>query len=155
MKYDPIDKAIIALIQDDLPLESSPFARLSSQTGVTVDEILHRIERMQSEGVIRRWGAVLRHQQAGYVVNAMVAWKVDPGKADKAGHQMAGFQAISHCYLRKVPPSFPYNLFTMIHARNETELQRIISDASAKTGLPDYLIIKSLKEFKKASMRYV
>ncbi len=155
MKSDPFDKAIIELIQDDLPLESHPFARLSAQTGVSVDKIVDRIERMRSEGVIRRWGAVLRHQQAGYVVNAMVAWKADLGKEDEAGSQMVGFQAISHCYLRKVPPSFPYNLFTMIHARNEKELQGIINDVATKTGLHDYLIIKSLKEFKKASMRYV
>lgn len=155
MMHDSIDIAIIALIQGDLPLDPHPFAQLSQQLGIEVDQILQRIEQMRTDGVLRRWGAVLRHQQAGYIANAMVAWKVDPDKADEAGWQMAGFQEISHCYLRSVPAVFPYNLFTMCHARSEEQLQELINRAAAQTGLNDFVIIKSLREFKKTSMTYV
>ena len=88
-------------------------------------------------------------------VNAMAAWKVEPEKADLAGRQMAEFPEVSHCYLRQVPNSFPYNLFTMIHARSDAQLSEIIARAADETELNDYLIIKSLKEYKKASMKYV
>lgn len=152
---DSIDLAILELIQGDLPLESQPFAQLSGRLGIDVDAIVERIEKMQVEGIVRRWGAVLRHQQAGYTSNAMVAWKVHPEKADQAGHQMAEFPEVSHCYLRQVPATFPYNLFTMMHARSDLKLCESIARAATATGLNDYLIIKSLKEFKKASMKYV
>lgn len=155
MKIDSIDLGILELIQGDLPLQSQPFAELSVQLGIDVDEILVRIARMREEGTLRRWGAVLRHQQAGFTANAMVAWKVDPAEAYQAGHKMAEFPEVSHCYLRQVPATFPYNLFTMIHARKDVKLHEVIARAANETGLNDYLIIKSLKEFKKASMKYV
>ncbi|MEQ8200788.1 MAG: AsnC family transcriptional regulator [Syntrophomonadaceae bacterium] len=155
MRIDPIDLSILELIQGDLPLESQPFAGLSQQLGISEGEIVERIEKMREKGAIRRWGAVLRHQQAGFIANAMVAWKVEPDKAEQAGRHMAGFREVSHCYLRQVPATFPYNLFTMIHARSDAQLRESIARAATETGLEDYLIIRSLKEFKKASMKYV
>ena len=155
MTIDSTDLGILELIQGDLPLEPQPFAKLSEHLGIDVDEILGRIERMREKGILRRWGAVLRHQQAGFTANAMAAWKVEPEKADLAGRQMAEFPEVSHCYLRQVPNSFPYNLFTMIHARSDAQLSEIITRAADETELNDYLIIKSLKEYKKASMKYV
>lgn len=155
MINDSLDRAIIALLQGDLPLESRPFDKLARQLNITETEILTRIKKMQQKGLLRRWGAVLRHRQAGYLTNAMVAWKVEPAGADEAGGIMAGFQAVSHCYLRRVPDSFGYNMFTMIHAHNEPELLHLVGQVSQSTGIKDYIILKSLKEFKKASMKYV
>lgn len=155
MKIDRTDLGIIELIQGDLPLESQPFASLSEKLGISVDEIVERIEKMRTSGTLRRWGAVLGHQQAGYIANAMVAWKVEPDQAEQAGKHMSAFREVSHCYLRRVPGSFPYNLFTMIHARSDTQLRESIARAVRETGLKDYLIIRSVKEFKKISMRYV
>jgi len=150
-----MDKKIIALLQGDLPLESNPFHELAQELHISEQEVVERIAEMQQKGIIRRWGAILRHHQAGYLANAMVAWKVDVAQADEAGQVMAGFKEISHCYLRKVPNSFAYNLFAMVHAHNEQELLELVSDVSERTAIKDYLVIKSIKEYKKASMNYV
>jgi len=85
----------------------------------------------------------------------MVAWKVGLESADEAGRIMAGYKAISHCYLRQVPNSFPYNLFSMIHAQSEEQLMKIVAAVAQRTGLSNYVVIRSLKEFKKASMNYI
>jgi len=155
MINDSIDRDIIALLQGDLPLESRPFCELAQQLNISEQEIVERIRKMQQQGILRRWGAVLRHQQAGYLANAMVAWKVESAQADKAGKVMAGFKEISHCYLRKVPNTFAYNLFAMVHAHNEDELIQLVREVSQRVNLEDYKVIRSLKEYKKASMKYV
>lgn len=155
MINDAVDQAIIAILQGDLPLESRPFYKLAQQQNISEQEIVDRIIKMQQTGILRRWGAVLRHQQAGYLANAMVAWKVTAAQADEAGNVMAGFKEVSHCYLRKVPASFAYRLFTMVHAHNEQELQQLINKIAQYTDLKDYKVIKSIKEYKKASMKYV
>jgi len=155
MINDAIDRDIIALLQGDLPLESRPFHKLAQQLNMSEQEIVERMIKMQQKGILRRWGAILRHQQAGYLANAMVAWKVAAAQADEAGKVMAGYKEISHCYLRKVPDSFAYNLFTMVHAHSEHELRQLLSDVSEHTGIEDYSVIKSLKEYKKASMKWV
>jgi DNA-binding Lrp family transcriptional regulator len=155
MINDTIDHNIIRLLQGDLPVQSHPFWDLAKSLGVSEHEIVARIRGLQRQGVLRRWGAVLRHRQAGYLANAMVAWNVEPERADEVGHIMAGFKEISHCYLREVPDTFSYSLFAMLHARSDEELGELIARVSQRTGLQDYLVIKSLKEFKKASMKYV
>jgi siroheme decarboxylase len=155
MLNNSTDKNIIALLQGDLPLQANPFQELAQQLHISEQEIVDRIIKMQQKGIIRRWGAILRHRQAGYLANAMVAWKVEASQADEAGQFMAGFREISHCYLRKVPNSFAYNLFAMVHAHNEAELQQVVDEVSKGTALKDYIVIRSLKEYKKASMNYV
>lgn len=155
MFEDSIDRSIIGLIQGDLPLQAHPFLDLAQNLGISEAEIVARVQRLRSQGILRRWGAVLRHRQAGFVANAMVAWKVEAERADEVGQALAEFKEISHCYLREVPDKFAYSLFTMLHARTAEELEETLSRASLKTGLQEYLVIKSLREFKKVSMQYV
>jgi len=156
MKYDIVDQNVIKLLQGDLPVQSHPFAELARELGVKEEAIVERIHHMEHEGVIRRMGAVLRHQLVGYDCNAMVAWRVvEEDRADEVGNIMAGFPNISHCYLREVPEEFGYSLFTMIHARSEAELFAIIEQVVEKTGLRDYIILRSVEEFKKVSLNYI
>jgi DNA-binding Lrp family transcriptional regulator len=155
MNYDKDDKKIIKLLQGDISVESRPFRDLAQSMNMSEEDIIGRVQNLQEKGTIRRWGAVLRHRQAGFTSNAMVAWKVGVEQADETGSIMAGFREISHCYLREVPDGFGYNMFTMIHARSDQELRGLIDRVSEQTGLTDYIVIKSLKELKKASMEYI
>jgi len=155
MSNDSLDRSIIGLVQGDIPLESHPFESLARELNVSEQEIVARLRTLQKDGIIRRWGAVLRHQKAGYLANAMVAWKVVSDRADEAGNIMAQFAEVSHCYLREVPEIFGYNLFAMVHARSDEQLHEIIVKISEQAELDDYQIIRSLREFKKASMKYV
>jgi len=149
------DKIIIGFLQEDIPLESNPFQKLAYKMGLSEQEIVERIHALREEGFIKRCGAVLRHQQAGYNANAIVAFKVEIKQADEAGSILAEFSEISHCYLRRVASSFGYNLFAMVHSRSNAELLQLVDRISEKTGLKDYVLIRSLKEYKKASMKYI
>lgn len=154
MPYDEMDREILRFIQGDIPLRSRPYQELAEHLGLSEDEVVSRIDSLIKRGVIRRMGAILRHQKAGYSVNAMTAWRVDAAQADRAGQIMADFAEVSHCYLRQVPPEFGYNLFAMLHARSEAELNQIIGEMSDRTGLKDYSVYRSIKEYKKVSMEY-
>ncbi|MGI6453451.1 MAG: Lrp/AsnC family transcriptional regulator [Syntrophomonadaceae bacterium] len=155
MAYDGIDRKIIELLQGDIPLTHRPFNKLADQLGIGEKEVVNRVSKMRDQGLIRRWGAILRHQAAGYSENAMVAWRIEPESADHVGSLLAAYKEVSHCYLRQVPQDFGYNLFTMVHASEKTELKKVIDDMAGKSGIKDYLVLKSLKEFKKASMKYI
>jgi DNA-binding Lrp family transcriptional regulator len=154
MYDDKVDLQIIKFLQGDIPLESRPLKNLAAKLQLSEDEVLERIQDFQARGVMRRWGAVLRHQKAGYAYNAMVAWKVAPEEADKAGETMASFNEISHCYLREVSADFGYNMFSMVHGRSAQELEGTITRIAQMTGLDDYVILKSVRELKKVSMRF-
>lgn len=155
MKYDDVDTKIIQFIQGDIPIEANPFAGLALSLGISETELLNRIRNLKANGIIRRWGAVLSHQKAGYSNNAMVAWQIEPARADRAGEIMAGMKEISHCYLREVPADFNFQLFSMVHARDEQELENTIHRISELTDLHNYAVLRSVREFKKVSMRYI
>ncbi len=155
MKFDDEkNQQIIKFLQGDIPLQSHPLKNLAADLQLPEEEVLERIKDFQARGIMRRWGAVLRHQKAGYAYNAMVAWKVTPETADAAGETMAAFQEISHCYLREVSAAFGYNLFSMVHGRSAEELERTIERIAQMTGLTDYVILRSVRELKKVSMRF-
>ncbi|NLB89337.1 MAG: Lrp/AsnC family transcriptional regulator, partial [Syntrophomonadaceae bacterium] len=142
-------------IQGDIPLTENPFRELAEKINLSEEEIINRIKNMQEIGIIRRFGAVLRHQKAGYNTNAMVAWLVDEKDADRVGKLMAEHPRISHCYLREVPEEFGYNLFTMIHATSVQQLHDTVEYISNQVDLKSYKILNSLKELKKVSMKYI
>lgn len=149
------NREIIRFIQGDIPAEPHPFASLTDTLNLSEEEIVERIKDLQDQGVIRRFAAILRHHDAGFKVNAMVAWKVALEDADRVGMIMAGFDEVSHCYLRDVPEEFGYNLFSMIHARSNEQINTLLNELSSRTGISDYVVIRSIRELKKASMEYV
>ena len=151
---DERDKSIIGLIQGDLPLKKQPFAELAESIGITEDEFLARIRSLKESGIIRRFGATLRHQEAGFSSNAMVAWIVPDDKIEEVGHAMAGFKEVTHCYQRNPQKDWKYNLYTMIHGDNEEACYKIAQKMSQKTGVKEYTLLFSEKEFKKISMAY-
>jgi DNA-binding Lrp family transcriptional regulator len=154
MIIDPLDKKIIQLIQGDLPLDARPFAILAETLGISEQEFVDRVKSLKKRKVIRRFGATLKHQEAGFNANAMVAWKVPEGKIDEAGKAMARFREVTHCYQRRIEKDWVYNLYTMIHGDNKEECEGIAAKMSEATGIKEYALLFSEKEFKKTSMQY-
>ena len=144
----------MAQIQGDLPLGISPFAAIAQKTGWDEKELLRRIQSFIRRGMIRRFGAILRHQKAGYRGNAMVVWRVPEDQIPRVSRAMASFLAVSHCYLRAPHSEWPFNLYTMVHGQSERDCQRIARQISKNTGMKDYRLLFSKREHKKSSMTY-
>ncbi len=149
-----IEKKIIALIQGDIPITKQPYLELSKKIGIEEEALLGILQRLVDRGVIRRFGATLRHQKSGFTANAMVAWKVDDNRIAEVGEVMAGFKEVSHCYQRSPAPDWPYNLYTMIHAASESSCREIAASMSKKAAVEDYTLLFSRRELKKTSMTY-
>ena len=67
---------------------------------------------------------------------------------------MAGFAAVSHCYLRPTYPDWPYNVFTMVHGRNVDECTAILESIAEKTGIREMKALYSTREYKKVRVSY-
>lgn len=154
MKLTELDRKIISCLQGDLPLTDRPYAAVAEQLGISEEELLQKIKSYQELGLMRRFGTILRHHKAGYAANAMCAWNVPVGRVEEAGAVMATFRQASHVYQRPTYPDWPYNLFTMLHGRTKEELERTAREISERTGVTDYRLLYSTREFKKTSMDY-
>ncbi|MFP4455283.1 MAG: winged helix-turn-helix transcriptional regulator [Desulfonatronovibrio sp.] len=155
MNFTTQEKQILKVVQADLPDSQEPYADIAQRAGVSEQEVLSLLNRLKEGGYIRRFGATLRHQQAGYGFNAMVAWYVDEGRDIQAvGEAMAARPEITHCYERKNCLDWPYNLYTMIHGQSRDDCQRVVEELMARTGVVQYEMLFSNEELKKTSMKY-
>ncbi len=149
-----LEKKIIASIQEDMPISERPYAAIAEKLAITESELLDKLQDLSRHGVIRRFGATLRHQRAGFNANAMVAWKVDEDRIQEVGQKMASFRQVSHCYRRNPTADWPYNLYTMVHANDEQACQQTARKMSRATSVKDYTLLFSREELKKTSMVY-
>jgi DNA-binding Lrp family transcriptional regulator len=151
---DNIDKEIIKIIQDNIPISLTPFKDIGKKLSISEEEVIFRINKMIENNVIRRFGAVLKHQKAGIIANGMIVWNVPDELAEEIGYKLAQFKEVTHCYERPRQKNWPYNIFTMVHGRTKEDCIEIAKKLSKEVGIENYDILFSLKEFKKSSMKY-
>jgi DNA-binding Lrp family transcriptional regulator len=148
------EKEVIASIQGDIPIVSRPYAALAKAIGISEDDFIQTLQDLTDRGVIRRFGATLRHQKSGFQANAMTAWQVEEDRIETVGKIMASFRAVSHCYRRDPADGWPYNLYTMIHGKSEDDCRNTARKMAEKSGVHSYLLLFSSRELKKISMTY-
>ncbi|WP_199883705.1 siroheme decarboxylase subunit beta [Anaerosinus massiliensis] len=151
---DALDKKIIRVMQDEFPLVSEPYKVLADQIGITQDELIERLKKYKQAGQIRKMGAVLRHREVGYAANALCAWSVPEERLEEIATLMAENSAVSHCYDRNTAPEWPYNVYTMIHGHSREECEKIAGEITQQTNITEKVMLYSVKEWKKTSMRY-
>ena len=135
------DRARIRIACDDIPHTLTPF----KDWGVSCDELREDLALKR----MRRFGAILRHQEAGFAYNAMVCFNAANG-----GDILAQKPYISHCYERPAFEEFPYTLYAMMHAQSVEELDRQIKEAAESIDNPDYVVLRSVRELKKTSFKF-
>ena len=150
----PRDRALVSVLQDGIDIVPQPFADAARRLGVSEEEIFAWLSEAAAVGWLRRFAAILYHRRAGYQANGMVVWRLPPQRLEDAGTLASSYPQVSHCYERPTFPDWPYSLFAMIHARSEEECRAIAEDISCRTGVGDYAILFSTREYKKERVRY-
>ena len=149
-----LEVATIRVVQEDLPLVERPFAAYAELIGTDEQTVLELLASFKERKLMRRFAAVMNHRSAGFKANAMGVWAVPEEQLDEIGPQMAGFALVSHCYRRPTYDDWPYSVFTMVHGKNGTECEATIAAIAAETGVSEYALLWSVKEYKKTRVRY-
>ena len=138
-------------MQESIPLAGDPFGPIARGCGYAPAELLALLNEWKRRGVLRRIGLIVRHREMGFAANGMCVWKVDPGRVEAAGRLLAGCPEVTHCYERRTPPAFPYNLFAMVHAGTREEAEERFARVASAAGLQGGRMLVSVREFKKSS----
>lgn len=154
MNIDDTDRKLIRRACGDLGDGLDPFDDLASELGMERDDVIARLNAYRDAGVLRRFGAVLHHQRAGFSANGMSAWDVPEGDVDAVGEKLAACPEVTHCYERPRMPNWDFNLYAMLHGRSEEECLAVAERISHETGITAYRVLFSKREFKKSSMVY-
>ena len=148
------DKDFIRELQTDIEIIPEPFNKPAKRLEITVDQLFEKAMEYERIGVMRRFAAILRHRDVGFIANGMIVWKVPEERIDEIGMKLAEFPQVSHCYQRPVYQDWPYNLFSMVHARTNEACEKIGKEMSRHIGITEYRILFSSKEFKKERVKY-
>ena len=125
MALDDFDRALMAATQGGLPLVPRPYDAVGQQLGVSGQQVRERLAQMLETGLIRRIGAVPNHYRLGFTANGMSVWDVDDALVNQLGERIGQLPGVSHCYRRpRRLPSWPYNLFAMLHGRTRAEVEQ-------------------------------
>ena len=148
---DEIERRLVMALQEGLPFFIRPFSVLASRVGCDESEVLERIGRWCEEGVIKRFGVVVRHPELGYGATAMLVHDIPDEALGRLSEALASEPGIMLCYQRpRALPDWPYNLFCMINGRGREEVQSKIAELRQRLQLSGYAhdVLFSLNRFK-------
>jgi len=148
------DKEFIRELQKDLEIVDRPFLKAAQNLGTTEDQVFDKLKYYEEIGVMRRFAAILRHRDVGFVANGMIVWKVPEERITEVGEKLGAFPQVSHCYQRPVYADWPYNVFSMIHCKSEDEAENMAKIIQNQINVNDYKILFSAREFKKTRVEY-
>lgn len=94
--------ALLALLQQGIPLAARPFAVLAREAGCTEEDAIVEVARLREQGLVRRFGAVFDTRRLGY---RSVLCAVSTDNRDAAAASVTSLSGVTHCYLRE--PSSP------------------------------------------------
>ena len=147
-------RSIIRALQGDIPLTRTPYRQIAEDLGISEESLIDCIIQMKAQGLLRRFGATLRHQKVGFIANAMSAWVVPDERVEEVGRLLASLPQVTHCYERPPRKDLPFNLYAMIHGKEPAECRRIAEEIAHLTGIQDFVLLFSSRENKKSSMAF-
>ena len=146
------------ILEQGLPKTIRPYITIAKQIQASQKQVIEQITQWQNEGLVKRFGLVVKHRQLGYKANAMVVWNVNDQQVDDVASLLSSRAEVSLCYRRpRRLPDWPYNLFCMIHGTEReivlAQIDAMVREFSLENIEKDVLF--SVKAFKQHGARYL
>lgn len=152
-----IEEALLAALQEGLSLSPQPYALLGEKAGLSEAMTLEMLGNWLADGLLKRFGVVVRHRALGYTANAMCVWNVPDDEVTELGRQLAAVPGITLCYRReRALPHWPYNLYCMIHGKAREDVLLLRQAEATRLGLDRFphRILFSHRCFKQCGAHY-
>ena len=146
------------LIEKGLPLSAKPYELLANEINANEQAVINCIENWQQNGLIKRFGMVVRHRKLGYIANAMVVWDIPNEQVEEVASKLAKEPCVTLCYRRpRVLPHWPYNLFCMVHGKCRKQVEASVENLVIRLGLShiNKHLLFSTKAYKQQGARYL
>ena len=151
-----LDAALLVEIQDGFPLSATPYRDIADAINADVDEVVAAVDRLLTDGCIKRIGCVVNHIVTGFDANCMVVWDVPDDELDTLGESVGEIPYVTLCYHRPRRPDqrWEYNLFTMIHGRESDAVDAKIDELAAEHLPFEHERLYSTATLKQTGARY-
>ena len=126
--------------QRDFPLSPTPWRDMAEQLGVSEAAVLAALADMMADGLISRVGAVFQPNTVG--VSTLGALAVPEHKLEQVAAWVSALPEVNHNYERE----HRFNLWFVLTARDNAQLESVISSIEMATGL-EVLSLPLLEEY--------
>jgi len=127
-EFSQLEQRLLNEFQHGLPLTAEPFADIARQLGVYETTVLETLQRLQTEGVVSRVGAVFRPNRIGASTLAAIA--VPETELEHVADIVSSFAEVNHNYERE----HRFNLWFVVVAEDEQRLQRVLQEIENSCG---------------------
>ena len=128
--FSALEKRVLNDFQHDLPLSTTPFADMAQQLGVSEDEILSTVSKLQDDGVISRVGPVFTPNRIG--VSTLAAMSIPEAELECVARIVSAFAEVNHNYER----DHEFNLWFVVTASSEEHLEIVLHEIEQHAEYP-------------------
>ncbi|MDF2930254.1 MAG: putative transcriptional regulator, AsnC family [Anaerospora sp.] len=137
------DKALLNIVQTDLPLTKRPFADLAARLDAEEATVLERLRYLKDNGYIRRMGPFFDSNKLGYL-GTLVAAKVAPEKLAEVARFINEYPGVTHNYEREGE----FNLWFALLTPDLCLQEQIIAVIQEQPGVQRIINLPATKKYK-------
>jgi DNA-binding Lrp family transcriptional regulator len=137
------DKALLNIIQTNLPLDHRPFAVLAERLGTDEATVIERLRALKEDGYIRRIGPFFDSIKLGYV-GTLVAAEVKPDCIPAVAAVVNTYPGVTHNYEREDR----FNLWFTLLSPDMSVQAEILEHVGSLPGVENILSLPATKKFK-------
>jgi DNA-binding Lrp family transcriptional regulator len=129
-QFSSLEQRLLNEFQHGMPLTPNPYADIARQLGVYETTVLETLQRLQTEGVISRVGAVFRPNRIG--ASTLAAMAVPAAELEEVAVMVSEFTEVNHNYERE----HRFNLWFVVVADDEDRLESVLAEIETGCGYP-------------------
>jgi len=147
-KMDDIDRVILNRLQSDFPITARPFSAIANDPNLqslnlTESDVLERINRLKTNGIIRRIGGNFVPEKLGFT-STLCAANVPEETIESFAEVVNQYPGVTHNYLR----NNDYNIWFTFISPSTKKIEKKLKEISKKTGVNDIINLPATKVFK-------
>jgi DNA-binding Lrp family transcriptional regulator len=130
---DSIDADIVNCLQEGLPVCSRPFDDVAVILGLSVDELLSRIQRLLDDKVLTRFGPMYNAENMGGALS-LCAMQVPASRYEQVTAEVNAFPEVAHNYER----DHLLNMWFVLATEHPEQAGAVIRQIEQTTGCQVY-----------------
>ena len=127
---DASDRALINRLQDGIPICADPYGVIASELGLPESEVIDRIERMRSMGVLTRFGPFINPEAIGGA-HCLCAMAVPPDRFDEVTTLVNALTEVAHNHER----DHRLNMWFTLACETSADIEKTAERIERQTGL--------------------
>lgn len=130
---DSVDARLVNCLQEGLPVSPRPFDDVAASLGLSVDELLSRVQRLLDDRVLTRFGPMFNAEKLGGALS-LCAMQVPQDCYDEIADLVNAFPEVAHNYER----DHLLNMWFVIATERPEQAGTVLAEIEQVTGCRVY-----------------